>query len=336
MTVPPLTPLVVFTPAEARALSAILQRLCPADEGGPGATEIGVLDYLDRALSGPYAELRDPYRLGLFAIDQASSNRFQTDFAQASADQQDALLAELEAGAVKEFSAVDPKQFFELVRAHLQEGLFSDPWYGGNRNKGGWRLLRHPGVWLENSAEENLCPEPVDKGGVIQSLADIELPKPKSSSIPNYDPQRGSADPRTDVDIVLVGAGSMGSIVAPIFAKAGLKVIAFEPGPFRTQADYLPDELGAAYYCRANMGPKFASEIPRWRRNEGEPTTAATFSLGRMMNSVGGSVIHYGAWLLLFHPPHFRNLSQDQKQAGDSVLSEGVRTQGWPGSFEGM
>jgi len=43
----------------------------------------------------------------------------------------------------------------------------------------------------------------------------------------------------------------------PIFAKAGLKVTAFEPGPFRTQADYLPDELGAAYYCRANMGPKF-------------------------------------------------------------------------------
>jgi len=216
MTVPPFTPLVVFTPAEARTLSAILERFFPADESGPGATEIGVLDYLDRALGGPYAELRDTYRVGLFAIDRASSGRFHTDFAQASADQQDALLAELEAGAVKEFSAVDPKQFFELVRGHLQEGLFSDPWYGGNRNKGGWRLLRHPGVWLENSAEENLCPEPVDKGGVIQSLADIELPKPKSFSIPNYDPQRGSAEPRTDVDIVLVGAGSMGSIVAPI------------------------------------------------------------------------------------------------------------------------
>jgi len=112
MTVPPLTPLVAFTPAEARALSAILERLFPADESGPGATEIGVLDYLDRALSGPYAELRDIYRLGLFAIDRASGSRFHTDFAQASSDQQDALLAELEAGAVKEFSAVDPKQFF--------------------------------------------------------------------------------------------------------------------------------------------------------------------------------------------------------------------------------
>ncbi|HXM26678.1 MAG TPA: GMC family oxidoreductase, partial [Chthoniobacterales bacterium] len=134
--------------------------------------------------------------------------------------------------------------------------------------------------------------------------------------------------------IVLVGAGSMGSIVAPIFAKAGLKVIAFEPGPFRTQADYLPDELGAAYYCRATMGPKFASEIPRWRRNEGEPTTAATFSLGRMMNSVGGSVIHYGAWLRRFHPHHFRTLSQVKERWGTSVLPEGCRLTDWPVSYE--
>src|SRR6267143_7264505 len=96
--VPPLTPLVVLPPVEARTISAILERLFPADESGPGATEIGVLDYLDRALAGPYAELRETYRLGLLASDKASTNRFQTDFAQASTDQQDALLAELEAG----------------------------------------------------------------------------------------------------------------------------------------------------------------------------------------------------------------------------------------------
>src|SRR5258708_7108184 len=113
MTVPPLTPLVVFTPAEARTLSAILERFFPADESGPGATEIGVLDYLDRALGGPYAELRDLYRLGLFAIDRASGSRFHTDFAQASADQQDSLFAVFETRTVKRFTAVDPKQFFE-------------------------------------------------------------------------------------------------------------------------------------------------------------------------------------------------------------------------------
>src|SRR5258708_36755275 len=102
MTVPPLTPLVVLTPAEARALSAILERLFPADEGGPGATEIGVLDYLDRALSGPYAELRDPCRLALLALCPPGGNPIHTGFAQASADLDGGRFAELEARAGKE------------------------------------------------------------------------------------------------------------------------------------------------------------------------------------------------------------------------------------------
>src|SRR5260370_41283584 len=177
MTVPPLTPLVVFTPTEARALSAMLERLFPADEGGPGATVIGVIDYLDRALSGPYAALRDTYRLGLFAIDQASSSRFHTDFVQASADQQDALLAELEAGAVKEFSAVDPKQFFELVRAHLQEGLFSDPWYGGSRNKGGLRALCQPRCFVGRSAREIHSSAVAPKGRAHHTMAARSRPR---------------------------------------------------------------------------------------------------------------------------------------------------------------
>src|SRR5437868_204397 len=51
----------------------------------------------------------------------------------------------------------------------------ADPLYGGNRDKLGWRVLGHPGVYLENSAEENLSPEQATKGGVIQSLADLSL-----------------------------------------------------------------------------------------------------------------------------------------------------------------
>ena len=40
--------------AEAATLEPFFERLFPADENGPGASSIGVLAYLDRALSGPY------------------------------------------------------------------------------------------------------------------------------------------------------------------------------------------------------------------------------------------------------------------------------------------
>jgi gluconate 2-dehydrogenase alpha chain len=301
---------------EAETLGALFERLFPADEYGPGASSIGVMPYLDRALSGPYSHHLETYRLGVIALDAESTGRFGMRFVDAPVAQQDEVIAALERGLVSSFRAVEPKAFFELARTHLQEGLFSDPIYGGNRNKSGWRVLGHPGVWLENSAEENLSAMPADKGGEIRSLADLELLITERLPILGFDPHRGTADPARDADILLVGAGTVGSVVAPVFAKAGLKVIALEPGPFRTQADYLPDELSATYYCRASMGAKFLTEIPRWRRNDGEPTQEATFSLGRMMNSVGGSIIHYGGWLRRFHPHHFRMLSYVKERWG--------------------
>ncbi|MBV8415468.1 MAG: gluconate 2-dehydrogenase subunit 3 family protein, partial [Verrucomicrobia bacterium] len=318
---------------EAAALEALFEQLFPADENGPGASSMGVLHYLDRALSGPYALKLEAYRLGLYALDAESESRFGKRFVDANGNQQQQLIAALEQGSAPHFRAVEPKTFFELARAHLQEGLFADPIYGGNRDKAGWRFLGHPGVWLENSAEENLTDKPADKGGEIRSLADLNLPAHQRKLVSGYDPHRGTAEPAPEADILIVGAGTVGSLVAPLFTRAGLKVVALEPGPFRTQSDYLPDELGSTYYCRANMGPKFLSEVPRWRRNDDEPTQEATFSLGRMMNGVGGSIIHYGAWMRRFHAHHFKMLSYVKDRWGLSVLPQGCTLADWPVSY---
>jgi gluconate 2-dehydrogenase alpha chain len=326
--------LTALNQAEAATLNALFEQLFPGDENGPGASSIGVIQYLDRALSGSYIHHLETYRLGVDALDAESVHRFNRPFIEADQAQQQELIKALEEGSVPNFRAIEGKAFFELARSHLQEGLFADPIYGGNRNKSGWRLLGHPGVWLENSAEESLADKPADKGGEIRSLADLQRGRQEKRPLSGFDPHRGTADPAADADILLIGAGSVGSVVAPVFAQAGLKVVALEPGPFRTQADYLPDELGATYYCRGNMGSKFLSEIPRWRRNEGEATQEATFSLGRMMNSVGGSVIHYGGWLRRFHPHHFKMLSHVKSRWGLSALPSGSTLADWPLTYE--
>jgi len=62
-----------------------------------------------------------------------------------------------------------------MLREHAREGIFSDPAHGGNRDKVGWKILGHPGVWLEHSAEENLAVEPVTKDGEVLSLADAKF-----------------------------------------------------------------------------------------------------------------------------------------------------------------
>ena len=332
--------LVVLNPYEARMAAAVFERLFPADEHGPGATGIGVLTYVDRALAGAYRDEAETYRLGLAALDLAARQRYDAPFADCVPAQQDALISDLEQDELPGFQVPPQRDFFEMLRAHLQEGLFADPAYGGNRDKLGWRFLGHPGVWLENSAEENFSTEPATKGGEIRSLEDLGYSLGGAPSepeeIPGYDPQRSVEPPSGPADIVLVGLGAVGALVAPILARAGLRVVALEAGPYRTKRDFLPDELGSSFYCRGGMGPKFLSEAPRWRRNEGEPTREATFSLGRMMNGVGGSVIHWGGALRRCHPHHFEYLTHVRENFGEKVLPEGHTLADWPVTYDDL
>jgi hypothetical protein len=115
-------------------LEAIADRLIPADAHGPSATQAGAVTYIERALAGVYAEHAATYAAGMAALD---------GFATLSAAEQDARLRSIEG-----------TPFFELVRAHVLEGMFGDPAYGGNVDGAGWRLLDYPGprpVW---TAEE--------------------------------------------------------------------------------------------------------------------------------------------------------------------------------------
>lgn len=330
--------LLSLTPLEADTAGAVFERIFPEDESGPGASEIGALTYLDHALAGALAGHRETYRIGLAALNAAAGGRHAKPFASLTADQQDELLGLLQDGDLPEFRSLDGPAFFGLVRAHCQEGLFADPLYGGNRDKLGWRVLGHPGVWLENSAEENLSDKPVDKGGVIKSLVDVqeELRATTTSDppLPNYDPQRGLKPAVGPVDVILVGVGAVGGLIAPILAKAGLRVVGLDAGPLRSLADYIPDELGATYYCRQDLGPKFMAEEVRWRTDNDSPTQDPTYSLGRMMNGAGGSVIHYGAWLRRFHPHHLKLRSYIVERWGEAVIPEGCTVADWPVGYE--
>ncbi len=331
--------LTTLNPHEARTATAIFERMFPADDETPGATAIGVVDYVDRALAGAYRDKVETYRLGLRALDAAAKARHGAAFADCVAEQQDRLLADLERGELASFRAPRATAFFEMLRTHLQEGLFCDPAYGGNREKLGWKVLGHPGVWLEHSAEENLASEPVTKSGEIRSLADLGLDPAApgdTADVPNFDPQAGARPPREPADVVLIGVGAVGGIIAPVLAKAGLRVVALEAGPWRSARDFLPDELGVAFYARATMSTKFLDEAPRWRRSADAPTGEASFSLGRMVNGVGGSILHYGTWLRRFHPHDFRFRSHVVERWGREALPAGCTLADWPVTYDDL
>src|SRR5262249_42380895 len=78
-----------FNDEDAATLAAFTERLMPGAAGKPGAREAGVLNYIDLALSGAYADQQDFYRRGLAALDGHCRAAHKAPFAQLDAAKQD-------------------------------------------------------------------------------------------------------------------------------------------------------------------------------------------------------------------------------------------------------
>src|SRR2546426_2415361 len=131
---------------DAATVAAFAERLMPGAPGKPGASDAGVLNYIDLALAGAYADLQDFYRRGLAALDAFCRKTHNQRFAQLDAARQDAVITALEQGKATEFTWPSAQAFFNTVRTHTMEGMFADPVYGGNKDFAGWRLVGFPGA----------------------------------------------------------------------------------------------------------------------------------------------------------------------------------------------
>jgi gluconate 2-dehydrogenase gamma chain len=156
-----------LTAREAATLSAVCDAIFPPDDGSAGASDLGVVAFIEAQLDtawgrgermyrrGPFSVAahgghgwqsrltpREAYREGLAAVDaMAAPGHAGARFADLPAAARAALLAGLERGEGAGFRDVRPEEFFALVRRNVVEGLFSDPAYGGNLDGAGWRWL---------------------------------------------------------------------------------------------------------------------------------------------------------------------------------------------------
>jgi gluconate 2-dehydrogenase gamma chain len=143
-----------FNDDNAATIAAFAERLMPGAPGKPGATDAGVLNYIDLALAGAYADQQDFYRRGLAQLDAYCQKTFTKPFRELSAAQQDEVIGALAAGKATEFAWPSAQAFFGRVRVHTIEGMFADPVYGGNKDFAGWRLIGFPGAQPYFTPEE--------------------------------------------------------------------------------------------------------------------------------------------------------------------------------------
>lgn len=175
---------VYFTEEEARQVAAIFDRLIPADDLGPSASEAGCVVFADNQLAGPWGNadyrykdgpflqgtpeqgLQSPltpaqlYRIGLKDLEECCQKQHGKSFQELSTEEQDTCLAEMEEGKCT-FTHVSAKDFFAQLLANAQEGYFADPIYGGNKDMAGWKMINFPGARYDYRDVVNIKGKPI-------------------------------------------------------------------------------------------------------------------------------------------------------------------------------
>lgn len=126
-------PFEVLSPDQAKEVEAIAARIIPTDEL-PGATEAGVVYFIDRALRTFASDNLPRYQTGLAEVHHLATQMFPgvTSFSGATPEQQDKILTEL---------APAGSGFLQTIWYDTVCGFLIDPESGGNRDFAGWKVI---------------------------------------------------------------------------------------------------------------------------------------------------------------------------------------------------
>ena len=133
-------------------------------------TDIGINVYIDRALAGAWGKgdrlyMQGPwkpgapsqgyqspltpaqlYRAGIEATNAHCRKTYGKTFDRLTEQQREEVLVGLSTAKIAFDNGLPVRQFWAMLYQTVMEGMFSDPIYGGNRNKAGWKLIGFPGA----------------------------------------------------------------------------------------------------------------------------------------------------------------------------------------------
>ncbi|MEN3354071.1 MAG: gluconate 2-dehydrogenase gamma chain [Betaproteobacteria bacterium] len=163
-----------LNPDEAAFIEAVVDHMVPADELSPKGTDIGINTYIDRALAGGWGKgdrlymqgpwkpgvpsqgyqlpltPADLYRAGIASANAYCVKTYSKPFDKMTEAQRQEFLVALSGGKVTFENGPPARVFFTMLYQNVIEGIFSDPMYGGNRDKIGWKMIGFPGVIAVN------------------------------------------------------------------------------------------------------------------------------------------------------------------------------------------
>jgi gluconate 2-dehydrogenase gamma chain len=132
-----------FTEAEASCVIALCEQIIPSDEYGGGATEAGVIHYIDRQLVAVFDYDQVVYQKGIAALQAACLEKYGKRFEVLDPAIQNFICSQLEGNdlAGSDWGDLRQSRFFSLVVRHTMQGFYGAPRHGGNRNYMSYRMM---------------------------------------------------------------------------------------------------------------------------------------------------------------------------------------------------
>jgi len=131
--------------------------------------------------------------------------------------------------------------------------------------------------------------------------------------------------PEDEVDFVVVGSGAAGGIVAKELSSAGFRVVVLEQGPWRTERDFVHDEI--KIFQQSWLTNDWSKSPNTFRKTEKDKAeTQPALAYGRM---VGGTSNHFSANFWRFREIDFKEASVKGTLAGTGFAD-------WPISYQDL
>jgi gluconate 2-dehydrogenase alpha chain len=148
------------------------------------------------------------------------------------------------------------------------------------------------------------------------------------------------------IDVIVVGAGASGAIVAAELAQNGVHVVCMDKGPHYSDDDFQLKFDEIRYYARGAIVPHMSTDPMTWREREGEKAvllpwvdgplgTANPLHLPPSLGTGGGS-IHWGGACWRFRETEFKMLSLIEDRLGKKALPENHTLVDWSVSYDDL
>ncbi|MGV8094938.1 MAG: gluconate 2-dehydrogenase subunit 3 family protein [Mangrovibacterium sp.] len=133
----------VFTKPEAECLMALCEQIIPADDN-PGATDAGVIHFIDKQTSLRFPDDLKVYRQGIASLQAVCRAKYGKLFEELDGKIQVDLMKDMERNKLPEeyWPEAGQSAFFSLVLNRTMQGFYGSPRHGGNENYVSYRMMK--------------------------------------------------------------------------------------------------------------------------------------------------------------------------------------------------